>query len=42
MPMAVYTFIEKHDWQGKTVIPLRPSFPSAPMRGVDYPVQKGN
>ena len=22
MPMAVYTFIEKHDWQGKTVIPF--------------------
>ncbi len=21
-PMAVYTFIEKHDWQGKTVIPF--------------------
>jgi len=20
--MAVYTFIEKHDWQGKTVIPF--------------------
>lgn len=22
MPMAVYTFIEKHDWSGKTVIPF--------------------
>lgn len=22
MPMAVYTFIEKHDWQGKTVLPF--------------------
>lgn len=22
VPMAVYTFIEKHDWQGKTVIPF--------------------
>lgn len=22
MPMAVYTFIEKHNWQGKTVIPF--------------------
>ncbi len=22
MPMAVYTFIEKHKWQGKTVIPF--------------------
>lgn len=22
MPMAVYTFIEKHTWQGKTVIPF--------------------
>ena len=22
MPMAVYTFIEKHDWRGKTVIPF--------------------
>ena len=22
MPMAVYTFVEKHDWQGKTVIPF--------------------
>lgn len=22
MPMAVYTFIEKHDWQGKTMIPF--------------------
>lgn len=22
MPMPVYTFIEKHDWQGKTVIPF--------------------
>lgn len=22
MPMAVYTFIEKHDWQGKTIIPF--------------------
>ena len=22
MPMSVYTFIEKHDWQGKTVIPF--------------------
>lgn len=22
MPMAVYTFIEKYDWQGKTVIPF--------------------
>jgi len=22
MPMAVYTFIEKHSWQGKTVIPF--------------------
>mgnify|MGYP002966561387 FL=1 len=22
MPMAVYTFIEKHDWKGKTVIPF--------------------
>ena len=22
MPMAVYTFIEKHDWTGKTVIPF--------------------
>lgn len=22
MPMAVYTFIEKHQWQGKTVIPF--------------------
>ena len=22
MPMAVYTFIEKHDWQGKTVVPF--------------------
>lgn len=22
MPMPVYTFIEKHSWQGKTVIPL--------------------
>jgi flavodoxin len=22
MPMAVYTFIEKHDWNGKTVIPF--------------------
>ena len=22
LPMAVYTFIEKHDWQGKTVIPF--------------------
>lgn len=22
MPMLVYTFIEKHDWQGKTVIPF--------------------
>ncbi len=21
-PMAVYTFMEKHDWQGKTVIPF--------------------
>lgn len=22
MPMAVYTFIEKHDWHGKTVLPF--------------------
>lgn len=22
LPMAVYTFIEKHNWQGKTVIPF--------------------
>lgn len=22
MPMAVYTFIEKHDWTGKTVVPF--------------------
>lgn len=22
MPMPVYTFIEKHDWQGKTVVPF--------------------
>jgi flavodoxin len=22
MPMAVYTFIEKHDWHGKTVVPF--------------------
>lgn len=22
MPMAVYTFIEKHDWNGKTVVPF--------------------
>lgn len=22
MPMAVYTFLEKHNWQGKTVIPF--------------------
>lgn len=22
VPMAVYTFIEKHQWQGKTVIPF--------------------
>ena len=22
MPMPVYTFIEKHDWQGKTVMPF--------------------
>lgn len=22
MPMAVYTFIEKHNWQGKTIIPF--------------------
>ena len=22
MPMPVYTFIEKHDWQGKTIIPF--------------------
>ncbi len=22
MPMAVYTFLEKHDWQGKTVVPF--------------------
>ena len=22
MPMAVYTFIEKHNWQGKTLIPF--------------------
>ncbi len=22
LPMAVYTFIERHDWQGKTVIPF--------------------
>lgn len=22
MPMAVYTFIEKHDWQGKTIVPF--------------------
>lgn len=22
MPMAVYTFIEKHDWKGKTVVPF--------------------
>lgn len=22
MPMAVYTFIEKHNWQGKTVVPF--------------------
>lgn len=22
MPMAVYTFIEKHDWRGKTVVPF--------------------
>lgn len=22
MPMAVYTFIERHDWQGKTVVPF--------------------
>lgn len=22
MPMAVYTFIEKHDWNGKTIIPF--------------------
>ena len=22
MPMPVYTFIEKHSWQGKTVIPF--------------------
>lgn len=22
MPMAVYTFIERHDWQGKSVIPF--------------------
>ena len=22
MPMPVYTFMEKHDWQGKTVIPF--------------------
>lgn len=22
MPMPVYTFIEKHDWEGKTVIPF--------------------
>ena len=24
MPMAVYTFIEKHNWNGKTVIPFCP------------------
>lgn len=22
MPMAIYTFIEKHNWQGKTVVPF--------------------
>lgn len=22
MPMPVYTFLEKHDWQGKTVVPF--------------------
>lgn len=22
MPMPVYTFIEKHNWQGKTIIPF--------------------
>lgn len=22
MPMAIYTFIEKHDWNGKTVVPF--------------------
>ncbi|MCM1151410.1 MAG: flavodoxin [Alistipes sp.] len=22
MPMAVYTFLEKHDWQGKTILPF--------------------
>ena len=22
MPMAVYTFIEKHNWNGKTVVPF--------------------
>jgi flavodoxin len=22
MPMAVYTFLEKHDWQGKTIVPF--------------------
>ncbi len=22
MPMAVYTFLEKHDWEGKTVVPF--------------------
>lgn len=22
MPMAVYTFIEKHNWQGKTIVPF--------------------
>lgn len=22
MPMAVYTFVEKHNWQGKTIIPF--------------------
>lgn len=22
MPMAIYTFIEKHDWKGKTIIPF--------------------
>ena len=22
MPMAVYTFIEKHDWEGRTIVPF--------------------
>lgn len=36
VPMAVYTFIEKHLWQGKTVIPF------SPMKEVDWEVLRGN